>query len=148
MPGRVGGRHKEVDAAFDKALVVVAEHRACQLFLEPIGKAPAVKLVLKCTIALVIEQACHDGSPWPDHLWNSASKFARTFEFSLIQAGLAPFILDRARCPGPFHCWAAIRESRVQSECIMGTIYEKDCPWVGDIPDVCTGDSTGAGAWQ
>src|ERR1700674_1732480 len=84
MPGRVGGRHKEVDAAFDKALVVVAEHRACQLFLEPVGKAPAVKLVLKCTVALVIEQACHDGSPWPDHLWNSASKFARMFEFSLI----------------------------------------------------------------
>src|SRR5216684_3337087 len=84
MPGRVGGRHKEVGAAFDKDLVVVAEHRACQLFLEPIGKAPTVKLVLKCTIALVIEQACHDWSPWPDHLRNSASKFARMFEFSLI----------------------------------------------------------------
>src|SRR5712692_1648102 len=84
MPGRVGGRHKKVDAAFNKDLVVVAEHRACQLFLEPIGKAPTVKLVLKCTIALVIEQACHDWSPWPDHLRNSGRKFARMFEFSLI----------------------------------------------------------------
>src|ERR1700730_15019184 len=48
---------------------------------------------------------------------------------------------------GPFHCWAAIRESRVRSECTMGTIYEKACPWVGDLLDVCTGDGAGAGAW-
>src|ERR1700676_5384239 len=98
MPGRVGGRHEEVDAAFDKDLVVVAEHRTCQLFLEPIGKAPAVKLVLKCSVALVIEQACHDWSPWPDHLRNSASKLARMLEFSLIPGLPAPFILDRAMC--------------------------------------------------
>src|ERR1700716_1703183 len=149
MPGRVGGRHKEVDAAFDKDLVVVAEHRACQLFLEPIGKAPAVKLVLKCTIALVIEQACHDWSPWPDHLRNSASKLARMFEFSVIPGRASALFPRSCRVPlGPFHCWAAIRESRIRSECTMGTIYEKACTWVGDILDICTGDSAGAGAWQ
>src|SRR5260370_41650720 len=97
MPGRVGGRHKEVDPAFDKDLVVVAEHRACQLFLEPIGKAPAVKLVLKCTIALAIEQACHDWSPWPDHLRNSARKLARMLEFSVLP-GLASGLIPRSGC--------------------------------------------------
>jgi hypothetical protein len=30
----------------------------------------------------VIKQACHDGSPWPDHLRNSASEFARIFSHS------------------------------------------------------------------
>src|SRR5450432_721719 len=99
MPGRVGGRHEEVDAAFDKDLVVVAEHRACQFFLEPIGKAPAFKLVLKCTIALVIEQACHDWSPWPDRSRNSASEFARMFEFSLI-SGRAGTLYPRS-CEAP-----------------------------------------------
>src|ERR1700682_5234656 len=82
MPGRVGGRHKEVDAAFNEGLVVVTEHRACEFFLKPIGKAPTVKPVLKCAIALVIKQACHDGSPWTDHLRNSASEFARIFSHS------------------------------------------------------------------
>src|SRR6202022_282276 len=96
MPGRVGGCQKEVDAAFNEGLVVVAEHRACQLFFEPIGKAPTVKLVLKCTIALMIKQACHDWSPWPDHLRNRASEFARRFYFLSFRAGLAPFIFDRA----------------------------------------------------
>src|SRR5216684_7082513 len=99
MPGRVSGRHKEVDAAFNEGLVVVAEHRACQLLFEPIGKAPTIKPILKCTIALVIKQACHDGSPWPDHLRNSGRKFDRMFEFSLIPGRAGTFIFDRARVP-------------------------------------------------
>jgi hypothetical protein len=33
---------------------------------QAIGKAPAVKLVLKYAIALVIKHACHGASPWPD----------------------------------------------------------------------------------
>src|SRR5229473_2196289 len=151
MPGRVSGRHKEVDAAFNEGLVVVAEHRACQLLFEPIGKAPTVKPVLKCTIALVIKQACHDGSPWLDHLRNSGRKFARMFEFSLIPGRAGTFIFDRAT-----HRWTVPllgRNSGVtcSSESTMGTIYEKACPWVGDIGDildVCTGDGVGAGARQ
>jgi hypothetical protein len=58
MSGCVGSRHKEVDAAFNKAFVVVAEFRARQFF-QAIGKAPAFELVLKYTIAFVVKHAWH-----------------------------------------------------------------------------------------
>src|SRR5713101_5601538 len=45
--------------------------------------------------------------------------------FLSFQAGLAPLSSIARRTVGPFHCWAAIRESRVQSESTMGTIYMK-----------------------
>ena len=54
----VGGRNKEVDAAFNEAFVVVAERGARQFF-QAIGKAPTVELVLKYAIAFVIKHAWH-----------------------------------------------------------------------------------------
>jgi hypothetical protein len=68
--------------------------------------------------------------------------------FSHSRPGWHPLSSIVRGAVGPFHCWAAIRESRIRSECTMGTIYEKACPWVGDILDVCTGDRAGAGPWQ
>src|SRR6266436_2604718 len=64
MSGCVRGRDKEVDAAFNKALVVVAEFCA-RHFLQAIGKAPAFELVLKYPIAFVVKHAWHDEPPWP-----------------------------------------------------------------------------------
>src|SRR5450631_560472 len=56
---------------------------------EPTGKAPTVKPVLKCVIALVIKQACHDWSPWPDHL--EPRRLPRLFRiFSHSKAGWYP----------------------------------------------------------
>src|SRR5713101_7692783 len=52
MSGRVGGRYEEIDAAFNKDLVVVSE-RGTRPLLEAIGKAPTAKLILKYAIALV-----------------------------------------------------------------------------------------------
>ncbi len=78
----------------------------------------------------------------------AAENLTACSNFLSFQAGLAPLSSIARRTVGPFHCWAAIRESRVQSESTMGTIYEKACPWVGDILDVCTGDGAGPGARQ
>src|SRR5258708_36991535 len=64
MSGCVRGRNKEVDAAFNKAFVIVAELGA-RHFLQAIGKAPAFELVLKYPIAFVVKHAWHGEPPWP-----------------------------------------------------------------------------------
>src|SRR5882762_2250735 len=77
MPGCVRSRHKEVDAAFNKAFVVVAELGA-RHFLQAIDKAPAFELVL---IAFVVKQAWHGEPPWPDQKSGRIKKpFANSVE--------------------------------------------------------------------
>src|SRR5258708_10601962 len=80
MSGCVRGRNKEVDAAFNKAFVVVAELGA-RHFLQAIGKAPAFELVLKYPIAFVVKQAWHGEPPWPDQKSGRIKKpFANSVE--------------------------------------------------------------------
>src|SRR5258708_18534186 len=87
MSGCVRGRNKEVDAAFNKAFVIVAELGA-RHFLQAIGKAPAFELVLKYPIAFVVKHAWHGEPPWPGPkaagsksllriLWNGRAKSSR-----------------------------------------------------------------------
>src|SRR5262249_55239914 len=61
----VGGGEEEQDAAFDERPVVVGEGGAGELLLEPVGDAPAVGLVLKVPIAVVVE----DGHGRPAGGW-------------------------------------------------------------------------------
>ena len=50
----VRGGEEEIGRAFDEGLVVGAEGRARQSFLQPVGNAPAVEAVLKLPVAVVV----------------------------------------------------------------------------------------------
>jgi len=55
MAAGIRGREKKVDLRFDKRLVVVAERGARQFLFQPIRKGPAAELVLKSSVAVMVE---------------------------------------------------------------------------------------------